>query len=316
MFLSGSKGKMIGKKELLKRFPALSEDTWIRADRECPIRITRSFGRKIEFPTDPIGLQVLPHESELLQDSKDLQDPVGEKQRKIHTWVIEKHSDRALFLLTKRCHLYCRYCFRRTHNGTEDPTSSEIDSAIELINERNYEEVILSGGDPLVVRDDLLAYVLEKLTAPTIRIHTRAPITAPHFLTETKLNILSKRKAIWLIVHCNHPKELDDDVQKCIEKIQAVGIPILNQTVLLQGVNDCPQILQELCQKLVRFRVFPYYLHHTDAVVGNAHFRVSPERGREIYRELTQKVSGIALPKYVIDMPDGSGKVDMMTVQL
>jgi len=153
---------------------------------------------------------------------------------------------------------------------------------------------------------------LNELEAPTIRIHTRAPITAPSFMTEKKIQILSKHPSLWMIVHCNHPTELDSAVQECLHNIHQAGIPILNQTVLLRGVNDCSEVLQELCQKLVRLRVFPYYLHHTDSVKGNRHFRVSHSEGREIYSELSKKVSGLALPRYVIDLPDGRGKVDMM----
>jgi KamA family protein len=262
------KGKMIGKKELRDRFPALSEKLWQLVDHSFPVRVTRSFGDKILHPTDPIGLQVLPHENELIDDEEGMDDPVGEKKQKIHPWIIEKHRDRALFLLTKRCHLYCRYCFRRTHNGTEDPSLSELREAIDIINAREYEEVILSGGDPLAVRDDILEWVLDELKAPTIRIHTRAPITAPSFVTERKIQILQGHPSLWMIVHCNHPTELDSTVQRCLKNIHNVGIPILNQTVLLKGVNNCPVVLQELCQKLVRLRVFPYYLHHTDSVKG------------------------------------------------
>jgi lysine 2,3-aminomutase len=308
------KGKMIGRKAFLERFPSLSETIWKSVDQIFPIRITRSFGEKIVHPTDPIGLQVLPHSSELEKDAEDLIDPVGEQQKKIHPWIVEKHKDRALFLLTKRCHLYCRYCFRRTHNGTEDPSKDELEEAIELLNAGNYEEVILSGGDPLAVKEEILEWVLQKLTAPTIRVHTRAPITAPSFVTDQKIRILAQRNSLWVIVHCNHPKELDSSVQQCIQKIHQAGIPILNQTVLLKGVNDNPLILQELCQKLVRLRIFPYYLHHTDFVTGNAHFRVSYLRGRQIYAELSKNISGLALPRYVIDLPDGRGKVDMMTL--
>ncbi len=307
-----TKGKMLGKKELRTRVPALSEKIWQLVDHSFPVRITRSFGDKIRHPTDPIGLQVLPHESELIDDDKGMDDPVGEKKQKIHPWIIEKHRDRALFLLTKRCHLYCRYCFRRTHNGTEDPSQAELREAIDIINTRKYEEVILSGGDPLAVRDDTLEWALHELEAPTIRIHTRAPITAPSFVTEKKIQILSRHPSLWMIVHCNHPTELDSAVQECLQNIHQAGIPILNQTVLLRGVNDCSEVLQELCQKLVRLRVFPYYLHHTDSVRGNRHFRVSQSEGREIYSELSKKVSGVALPRYVIDLPDGRGKVDMM----
>ena len=310
------KGKMIGKKELRDRFPTLSEKLWQLVDHSFPVRVTRSFGDKILHPTDPIGLQVLPHDSELTDDNEGMDDPVGEKKQKIHPWIVEKHRDRALFLLTKRCHLYCRYCFRRTHNGTEDPSRSELRQAIDIINERGYEEVILSGGDPLAVRDDILQWVLDELTAPTIRIHTRAPITAPSFVTEKKIRIMKEHPSLWMIIHCNHPTELDSAVQECLQNIHNAGIPILNQTVLLRGVNDCPVILQELCQKLVRLRVFPYYLHHTDSVKGNRHFRVSHNEGREIYSKLSKKVSGLALPRYVIDLPDGRGKVDMMAQRM
>ena len=308
-----NKSKIVGKKELLALFPVLEETMFTRADDLFPVRITRSWLKRVKSLSGPLGIQAFPNSWELSTDAEDLLDPVGEEALTPHPWLIQKHPDRILFITTRRCHLYCRYCFRRNHTGAEDPSEQEFDSAINFINHQSYQECILSGGDPLALSPNRLEMLLKRLQTPTIRIHTRAPITDPSVVRPKLLELLRGREGLWVIVHCNHPKEISAEVEHALYQIRQLGIPILNQAVLLKGVNDCVDTLAELCTRLVSLQVFPYYLHHTDFAAGNVAFRVSLERGFAIYQQLRQRVSGIALPKYVIDPPDGSGKIEVET---
>ena len=259
---------------------------------------------------------MLPHPAELTADPGDLADPVGDEACSPMPWVVHKYPSRVLLLMTKRCHLYCRYCFRRTHDPSdaEDPTEAEWSAAVAYARDSGAEEVILSGGDPLAVRDERLFAAIDALRPhiPVIRIHTRAPITKPSRVTPAFVQALVERAPVWVVVHCNHPRELSEDVSEALARLVSAGVPVLNQTVLLRGVNDDPEVLAELSRQLVRRRVFPYYLHHTDRVQGNAHLRVSFEEGRGIYASLRMLVSGVALPRYVLDSPDGSGKRDIV----
>lgn len=310
------RGPVVGRPEVLRSRPDLA-DVWTEADAAFPVRVTRSYWNRITAsdPADPLARQVLPDPRELLPDAEDLDDPVGDAACSPLPWVVHKYPSRVLLLLTKRCHLYCRYCFRRNHRPSEreDPTEEELDAALAYVARSGAEEVILSGGDPLAVRDATLFGVLDRVrvSVPVVRIHTRAPITRPDRVTSDLVEALRVRTPVWVIVHCNHPRELDHDVDGALARLVDAGIPVLNQSVLLRGVNDDPEVLAELCRALVRRRVFPYYLHHTDRARGNAHLRVSLEEGRAIHDALRRRVSGLALPRYVIDPPEGTGKVDI-----
>ena len=205
----------------------------------------------------------------------------------------------------------CRYCFRRAHGEALDPTKEELSNAIHWLNNQPLEEVILTGGDPLAAHPKRLFETLSQLKAPTLRIHTRAPVTAPKKISSELIQRLAAVKNLWLIIHCNHPNELNDEVRNVLSECVGMGIPVLNQSVLLKGVNNDAKILIELMRALTQLRVFPYYLHHTDAVVGAGHFQVSLEEGLNIYTELKNNLSGMSLPRYVIDPPSGTGKVDV-----
>ncbi len=309
-------GAVVGRPEILAARPELGE-AWEEADRLFPVRVTRSFWRRIDptDPDDPLARQVLPAPDELLADPGDLADPVGDALRSPVPWVVHKYPSRVLLLLTKRCHLTCRYCFRRDHRPgeREDPSPAEWAAALDYAVHSGAEEVILSGGDPLAVRDDRLLGAIDALrpAIPVIRIHTRAPITAPDRVTDALASALAARGPLWVVVHCNHPRELSPEVDVALARLINAGIPVLNQSVLLRGVNADPETLAALCRALVRRRVFPYYLHHPDAVRGTSHLRLSLEEGRAIYAGLRRLVSGIALPRYVIDPPDGTGKRDV-----
>ena len=301
----------VGRKEVLQRYNHLSKELWDSVDSLFPVRITRSWYERMGDAHSPLALQVLPSDFELTTASSLSQDPVGEHSKKPVPWVIQKHDDRALLLLTKRCHLYCRYCFRRAHGEVLDPTKEELNNAISWLNTQELEEVILTGGDPLAARPKVLFETLEQLKAPVLRIHTRAPITAPSRIRSELIKKLAAFQNLWVIVHCNHPEELSTPVREVLGECVKSGIPVLNQSVLLKGVNDNSSVLIKLMRELVRIRVYPYYLHHTDPVVGAGHFQVSISEGLKIYAEMKNHLSGMSLPRYVIDLPDGAGKIDV-----
>jgi lysine 2,3-aminomutase len=309
-------GAVVGRPEILAARPDLAA-LWAEADRLFPVRVTRSFWERLDpaDPADPLARQVLPSAEELAADPSDLLDPVGDARCSPLPWVVHKYPSRVLLLVTKRCHLTCRYCFRRDHRPgeREDPSPQDWAAALDYAVRSGAEEVILSGGDPLAVRDDRLFAAIDALrpAIPVIRIHTRAPITAPARVTPALAAGLAARGPVWVVVHCNHARELTPDVDAALARLVASGIPVLNQSVLLRGVNDDPAVLADLCRALIRRRVFPYYLHHPDAVRGTAHLRVSLDEGRAIYDALRRQISGIALPRYVIDPPEGTGKRDV-----
>ena len=307
-------GRILGRKEAISRFGALDRAVWDAAHALFPVRITRSWADRIEHAGDPLARQVLPDPAELEARDDDVEDPVADRLKRPVPWVVQKHPDRALLLVTRRCHLHCRYCFRRDQTG-DDPTPEELDRAIAWVERAGLEEVILSGGDPLTLPDDRLAAILDRLRGiPVRRIHTRAPITAPERVTDRLVGLLAERRPLWIVLHSNHANEIDDTVAAGIRRLRDAGLPLLNQSVLLRGVNDDPDVLASLCRKLVRLGVVPYYLHHPDAVRGAGHFRVAIEEGLRIHAGLARRVSGVALPRYVIDPPDGSGKVDVRSV--
>ena len=298
-------------REAKQRFSGIDIGVWKGLRTVFPVRVTRSWGDRITEANDPLGLQVFPDQSELIVDPNDVSDPVGEEKKMPVPWVVQKHADRALLLVTRRCHLHCRYCFRRDLDGQSDPTTDELRTAVDFLHKSGVHEVILSGGDPLILRTPKLLGIIDSLRPqiPQIRIHSRAPITFPKRVDAALVEGLKSRQPVWLIVHVNHPDELSEDVCLGLGRLVDAGIPVLNQSVLLKGVNDDPDVLADLSRALVNLRVKPYYLHHPDAVPGGGRFRVSVEEGLAIHRALRGKVSGMALPQYVIDPPDGTGKV-------
>lgn len=306
-------GAVIGRPEAVARFPWLAGVDWRAVAARFPVRIPRSWVEGRTGPEDPLLVQALPAEAELAEDGADRDDPVGDAARSPVPWVVHKHRDRVLLLLTKQCHLYCRYCFRRNHRpGTaEVPTADEWEAMLAYAESCGAREAILSGGDPLAIPDARLFAAIDRLrvTIPVIRVHTRAPITAPQRVTRELVEGLRARAPVWVLVHANHPDELTVPVREALGRMVDAGIPVLNQAVLLRGVNDDVDVLERLSAELMGLRVFPYYLHHPDHAAGNAAFRVSPERGVALHRALRARVSGIGLPAYVVDRPDGSGKV-------
>ena len=309
------RGRVVGRAEVRRRFGTSAVEAWKEADRRFPVRLTRSWVDRMEKGSDPLGRQALPDSDELLPDPNDLADPVGEGSRSPVPWLVQKHPDRALLRVTNRCHLYCRYCFRRDQHSPEEPDAAALRRAIAHAQGAGVRELILSGGDPLTLRDDALFGLIDlaRPAIPLIRVHTRAPITAPERVSPALVEGLRARAPLWLVVHANHPRELSADVRAALARLVDAGIPVLNQSVLLAGVNDEVEVLEALCVALVELRVQPYYLHHPDPVPGNARFRLDLMRGLALHRELSGRLSGLALPRYVIDPPDGSGKIEVAT---
>jgi len=305
--------RLLSPREVKARFDGVDTALWRRLETVFPVRITRSWADRMKRADDPLGLQVIPADSELESFEDDVHDPVGEEGRMPHPLVVQKHPDRLLLLVTRRCHLHCRYCFRRDLDGDADPSRTDLDEAIAFARESGVREVILSGGDPLILRTERLQYILSALrpAIPQIRIHTRAPITFPERVDEALVAMLRAHGPLWMVVHCNHPDELSTEVVKALSLLVDAGIPVLNQSVLLRGVNDDVDVLTALSERLLTLRVKPYYLHHPDAVVGGAAFRVGTEEGLALHRALRSRVSGLGLPAYVIDPPDGTGKVSV-----
>lgn len=266
-------------------------------------------------PHDPLLRQVLPLAAELDSPTGFLPDPVGDLAARRTTSLLQKYSGRVLLVTTGACAIHCRYCFRR-HYPYQDGGgwSARVTSAIdEISQDPTLEEVILSGGDPLTLGDDRLAELAARLAAiPHLtrwRFHTRLPIVIPERVTESLLQVLRgcRLTPIW-VVHANHPREIDTAVTASLGRLVDAGIPVLNQAVLLRGVNDDPATLAELSRRLIAARVIPYYLHQLDRVAGAAHFEVPESDGLEIVEALRRQLPGYAVPRYVRETPGDAGK--------
>jgi lysine 2,3-aminomutase len=300
-----------------------ADGAWRAAARAFPVRWPAGYLALAEGPHgEPVRRMGVPEAAELVPDPGDRPDPVGERLRHEAPCIVRKHRDRVILLVTARCHFYCRFCFRRSFpdGGHADPSREELERALEHVaSEPEIREVILSGGDPLVLPDERLAELVRSLSAiphvTTLRVHTRAPVHEPARVTPALARVLSSGKPLWLVTHFNHAVELTEDSRAALATLAGAGIPLANQSVLLAGVNDDAQALARLVTCLLEARVKPYYLHHLDRVPGSARFRVPIERGLAIHADLARQVSGLALPAYVIDLPDGSGKIPVASLE-
>jgi EF-P beta-lysylation protein EpmB len=270
-------------------------------------------------PTDPLLRQVLPVEAEAIATQGFTADPVGDLAAELRPGLVHKYQGRVLMVTTGACAVHCRYCFRRHFPYEEAPKSlAAWEPAFEAIkDDRTLQEVILSGGDPLTLIDPLLEQLADRLAAiphlRRLRIHTRLPIIIPQRVTDELLDWLrGTRLTPIMVVHANHPAEIDGAVALAVGRLVDAGIPVLNQAVLLRGVNDDASVLAELCQRLVNLRVMPYYLHQLDRVIGATHFEVPVERGREIMTELQSRLPGYAVPRYVQEIAGEEHKIGLM----
>ncbi|WP_102225971.1 lysine-2,3-aminomutase-like protein [Acidimangrovimonas sediminis] len=269
-------------------------------------------------PDDPIAAQFVPSPRELAVEAWELDDPIGDDVHEAVRGVTHRYPDRVLLKPTHVCRVYCRFCFRREKVGDAEQqlTEGELTAALDYIaGHPEIWEVILSGGDPLVLSDRRLHDLMRRLEAiehvRVIRLHTRAPVAAPDRVGDGLLKALALRKAVTVVIHCNHARELTPEVRAAIARLVGAGIPVLSQTVLLKGVNDSVEALGELMRAFVENRVQPYYLHHPDLARGTGHFRVSLKRGLGLVRALRGVLSGLCQPTYVLDIPGGFGKVPL-----
>jgi lysine 2,3-aminomutase len=272
---------------------------------------------RANLANDPVARQFVPAAAEREIAPEDLADPIGDDARSPLKGVVHRYPDRLLLKPVHVCPVYCRFCFRREKVGPggEALSQAELFAALEYIRARSeIWEVILTGGDPLMLAPRRMAELIAALDAidhvGVIRVHSRVPIVDPARVTDELVSALRPRRAsLWLGVHCNHPRELDGGAREALTRLADAGVPLLGQTVLLKGINDDADTLDHLMRALVAARVKPYYLHHPDLVRGTAHFRVSIARGQSLMKTLRSRLSGLAQPTYVLDVPGGHGKV-------
>lgn len=272
-----------------------------------------------DYKTDPIFKQSFPDPQELIIGKYDRADPLSEDKDSPVPGVTHRYPDRVLFIVSNICSMYCRHCTRKRKVGDVDsiPTKKEIMKGVEYIkNTPEVRDVLLSGGDPFLLSDDYLDWILTELQkishVEVIRIGTRVPAVLPYRITNEFVEMLKKHHPIWVNTQFNHPREITSSAKEAINKIADAGIPVGNQSVLLAGVNDCPRIMKKLVQKLVQNRVRPYYLYQCDLSEGLSHFRTPVGKGIQILENLIGHTSGFAIPRYVVDAPGGGGKIPVM----
>ena len=302
----------------------------IEADREADVdavaarysvAVPRHLAELIDpaDPGDPVARQFVPSAEELAAGGDERADPIGDGVRSPVRGLVHRYPDRALLMPTLACPVYCRYCFRRDRVGRASgaPGADELDAAFAYIRRhREIGEVILSGGDPLSLSDARLAGILRQLDGighvSVIRIHTRAPVAVPSRVSPGLIGALALARRPWMVIHCNHPRELSPAVEAALARLAGAGVPLLAQSVLLRGVNDDAGTLAGLMRRLVAAGVKPYYLHHPDRAPGTARFRLPLAEGLELVRALRGRVSGLCQPTYVVDIPGGHGKVPVL----
>jgi len=287
-----------------------------------PLSITpyyMSLINRNNFRDDPVFKQAFPSSKELNVSMSDLSDPLHEDEDSPAPCVTHRYPDRVLLLISNRCAMYCRHCTRKRKVGDVDsiPARHEILEGIEYIRQNpQIRDVLLSGGDPFLLPDSYLDWILSELEdiphIQVVRIGTRTPVVMPARITPDLVKMLASHHPIWINTHFNHPNEITEESGKALSRLANAGIPLGNQSVLLAGVNDSPKVMQDLVHELVRNRVRPYYLYQCDLSEGLEHFRTPVGTGIEIMESLRGHTSGFAVPTYVIDAPGGGGKIPVM----
>jgi lysine 2,3-aminomutase len=277
--------------------------------------------KDLKDANDPIRMQCVPSIEEL-DDPEDMDiemDPLGEVKTSPVSCLVHRYPDRALLLVTGRCFMYCRHCTRKRlwKNDCSDYSLADIQKAINYIkNNKQIREIIISGGDPLVLATERLEYIIELVDnikhIEVIRLGTRTPVVFPKRIDRSLCKTLQRFKKLWINLQFNHPNEITPESTAACQRLQQAGIPLSNQSVLLKGINDDVATMKELCQKLQSIRVRPYYLFQCDPVVGAAHFRTSAFTGIEIIENMRGHTSGMCIPQFVIDGTDGKGKIPLM----
>jgi lysine 2,3-aminomutase len=284
-----------------------------------PLAITPYYASLIDrdnYRDDPVFKQAFPSMDELIIESCDMSDPLAEESDSPAPCITHRYPDRVLFHVSSMCAMYCRHCTRKRKVGDRDtiPGRKTLEKGLDYIRSaRSVRDVLISGGDPLMLSDGLLKWLLDSLSeiehVEVIRIGTRIPVVLPYRVTDKLASILGSYPNLWINTHFNHPREITESAMTAVRKLTKAGIPMGNQTVLLAGVNDCPYIMKDLVHKLVKNRVRPYYLYQCDLSEGLSHFRTPVGKGIEIIESLRGHTSGFAVPTYVIDAPGGGGKI-------
>lgn len=282
-----------------------------------PMFVNPYFMGLMKHSGGPLWKQAIPDRRELL-DTQGIHDPLAEDRFSPVPNIIHRYPDRVLFIVSNRCAMYCRFCTRKRKIGKEFIVNDKtIEQGITYIrSHRNIRDVLLSGGDPLLLEDDFLAKILQDLRSiphiEIVRISTRVPCLLPQRITKNLANLFKQVHPVYIHTHFNHPDEITPEAARACVILADAGIPLGCQTVLLRGVNDTPWIMKQLMQKLVAIRVRPYYLHHMDLTRGTKHFRTTIQTGLSIIKALNGYTSGICVPHYVIDLPGGGGKVPLL----
>ncbi|UHA73642.1 lysine 2,3-aminomutase [Paenibacillus sp. 481] len=285
-----------------------------------PLNITPYYAWLMNPDDDrcPIRMQSVPLSAELTKTKYDLEDPLHEDEDSPTPGLTHRYPDRVLFLVTNQCSMYCRYCTRRRFSGQVGMgvPKKQLDDAIAYIRDTpEVRDVLLSGGDGLLINDTILEYILKNLRdiphVEIIRIGTRAPVVFPQRITEQLCTILKKYHPVWLNTHFNHSLEITEEAKKACDMLSDAGVPLGNQSVILAGINDSTQIMKRLMYDLVKIRVRPYYIYQCDLSEGIGHFRVPVSKGLEIIESLRGHISGYAVPTFVVDAPGGGGKISL-----
>ena len=287
------------------------------AATQFPLMVPRSFLARMQVgnPADPLLRQVLPLDDELQPAPGFVADAVSDASFRTAPGLLHKYSGRALMIAAGSCAVNCRYCFRRHYPYGDEPRRlDDWEPALDQLRaDTSISELLLSGGDPLMLTDHRLSQLVERLESiphlKRLRIHTRLPIVLPDRVTETLIRLLTdSRLTPIVVVHSNHAAEVAEDCAAALQRLVRSGITVLNQAVLLRGVNDSVDALTELSESLINLGVMPYYLHQLDRVVGTAHFEVDPSVGRQLIAELRKRLPGYAVPRYVQEIPGEAHK--------
>jgi lysine 2,3-aminomutase len=307
--------------EHLERYMTLTPEEkagCLFANNKLALAITPYFFNLIDRndPNCPIRRQVIPRGDEMVVSSEERLDSLDEDGHSPVPGLVHRYPDRVLFLVTDRCAAYCRYCTRSrlVSNAQDYNFHPEYEQALRYIEAHpEIRDVLLSGGDPLLLSDKKIDHLLGRLRAiphvEFIRIGTRIPVFLPQRITRELCEIFKKHGPIWMSIHANHPREATRELKDACERLSFAGVPLGNQSVLLKGVNDDADVMKALVHRLLRMRVRPYYLYQMDLITGGAHFKVDVRKGIEIIRALRGHTTGYAVPQYVIDAPGGGGKV-------
>lgn len=316
--------KIFSLKEISDSLPEKILPEITKVDAKFPIKISQYYFNLInwdDFQNDPVFKQCFPAPDEIKQADNSPEDPLWEEKQMPVPNLIHRYQDRVVLLVNNCCAVHCRFCLRKRkwQHGTQrkEITESELLMVCDYLKEhREVREVLVSGGDPLMLSTDKLHNILWQISQiPSIdilRLGTRIPVVMPSRVDNKLVAILSSFAGLWLATHFNHPRELTEESLAACHKLIQKGIPVINQTVLLKGINDNIDILAELFRTLAKNKIKPHYLFHVDPVKGNTHFKTGISKGLEIMKGLRNKISSIATPTFAIDLPEGGGKIPLI----